>query len=488
LVSDNDFPNPMITDSFRNVARAVLFSFAMLVFAQIFLTDCGSSGRLTTDARAKTIRYQIGLPNFDIDAIARVLDTQPGIDIHLSIPYRSLTFVQSAGRFVAPFTVTARLLRGSDETQVIEREWVDTARAAQYEMTQRFDLISLRKRLNAAPGEYLAEVAVQDRNSEKRAVRSQQVEIFSPDDPHPQLSRLWLEGRKEAGVYVPVVSLQVPMEPESLRARTVLYQTSGASDGVAELRVIRVKTDTSVALTPYAFTPMVGTLVNEGIAFEKKDTLAAMRQSFPATMGEMMIDFALPLLPKGMYILEERVVLTPSPGTFVELQDHHEVAIKDARFPRPTTIDALIEPLKYIASADEYEEIRAAKTPEEKRSRFEKFWLTAGHSQEAASNLIKQYYGRIEEANLLFSTFKEGWKTDRGMVYVILGPPSGFERRLDMEYWGYGEQNPPVAFAFRRAPGYDPNSLFENFLLVRQDSYYSFWTRAVDRWRRGAIL
>ena len=36
---------------------------------------------------------------------------------------------------------------------------------------------------------------------------------------------------------------------------------------------------------------------------------------------------------------------------------------------------------------------------------------------------MRRYYARVEEANLRFSAFKPGWKTDRGMVYVRYGEP-----------------------------------------------------------------
>ena len=38
-----------------------------------------------------------------------------------------------------------------------------------------------------------------------------------------------------------------------------------------------------------------------------------------------------------------------------------------------------------------------------------------------AKSLIAIYYNRIQNANLHFTTFKEGWKTDRGMIYVVFG-------------------------------------------------------------------
>ena len=39
----------------------------------------------------------------------------------------------------------------------------------------------------------------------------------------------------------------------------------------------------------------------------------------------------------------------------------------------------------------------------------------------------------IEEANKQFSNYKEGWKTDMGMMYILFGPPWYIESTLEMK-------------------------------------------------------
>jgi|AntDeeMinimDraft_5_1070356.scaffolds.fasta_scaffold47367_1 hypothetical protein len=36
-----------------------------------------------------------------------------------------------------------------------------------------------------------------------------------------------------------------------------------------------------------------------------------------------------------------------------------------------------------------------------------------------------------------FFNFKEGWKTDPGMMYILFGPPWYVDRRLDQMQWSY---------------------------------------------------
>jgi GWxTD domain-containing protein len=38
-----------------------------------------------------------------------------------------------------------------------------------------------------------------------------------------------------------------------------------------------------------------------------------------------------------------------------------------------------------------------------------------------------EYYRRIEYANVQFSVVSPGWRTDRGRIYIIYGPPDDIE-------------------------------------------------------------
>jgi len=160
------------------------------------------------------------------------------------------------------------------------------------------------------------------------------------------------------------------------------------------------------------------------------------------------------------------------------------------RFPRLTTLDELIDALAYIAYDRELAYIRAAPTPHEKKRRFDAFWGSLVQNRQVAANLLKLYYSRVEEANLFFTTYKEGWKTDQGMVYIVMGPPVVVEHFFDTEVWyySYADRDPLNTFTFERARPYGANALFRNYFLRRRPIYEQMWIRAVERWRSGAVL
>jgi GWxTD domain-containing protein len=184
-------------------------------------------------------------------------------------------------------------------------------------------------------------------------------------------------------------------------------------------------------------------------------------------------------LPVGEREGEEEAVLTT--GRFIVLMH--------PGFPRPVTIEDLIEPLAYITNQNEFRELSAPGSPEERRKRFEDFWLGLAGDQQAAGRLIKKYYSGVEEANKQFSAVKEGWKTDRGMLYVVLGPPDRVDRLFDKMTWYYSLRGSQVenTYGFRRVLFAPENFQLEDYYLLRGQVYEIFWQRMVARWRDGEI-
>ena len=94
----------------------------------------------------------------------------------------------------------------------------------------------------------------------------------------------------------------------------------------------------------------------------------------------------------------------------------------------------MIEPLAYLASADEISVIRSAPKP---KAALDEFWIKCGGNVEKARELIRIYYTRVLYSNYYFTSYKEGWRTERGMIYIIYGPPDKVYKTTEGESWGY---------------------------------------------------
>ncbi len=159
---------------------------------------------------------------------------------------------------------------------------------------------------------------------------------------------------------------------------------------------------------------------------------------------------------------------------------------------RPET---MIPPLAYIATPQEMEEMMTAAKP---KLALDKFWLDRTGSIERSKELIKIYYNRTLFANYYFTSYKAGWLTDRGMIYVLYGPPDKVYKNAQGESWGYARpktksrwgarhttEDRYLWFNFRKQ-----ESLFSDndFVLNRAGTPVSYWDLAVARWRQGIVF
>ena len=143
----------------------------------------------------------------------------------------------------------------------------------------------------------------------------------------------------------------------------------------------------------------------------------------------------------------------------------------------------MLEPLSYLVSPKEYQ---ALLTDPEPKHTLDRFWLKMGENRRHAKEMIKVYYHRVAVANKYYSSYKKGWMTDRGMIYVIYGEPTSIYKSQTLERWIYGteESDESLLFDFKieRNPFTD-----NNYELIRDEEYKKSWFQAVDSWRNGRI-
>ncbi len=150
-------------------------------------------------------------------------------------------------------------------------------------------------------------------------------------------------------------------------------------------------------------------------------------------------------------------------------------------FPEVKKAEDMVAPLRFITSKQEYDELN---TSANKKAAIEKFWVNSTGNQERAKEIIRKYYNRVQDENLYFTSYLEGWKTDRGMIYLIFGSPNVIYKTANSETWIYGEENNvnSLSYSFSKV-----NNPFTNndYTLDRSVVYKQSWYTAVDIWRQG---
>ncbi len=155
-------------------------------------------------------------------------------------------------------------------------------------------------------------------------------------------------------------------------------------------------------------------------------------------------------------------------------------------YPEVSKVNHLYESLRYITTNKEFKSLYSANTDSLKRN-VDEFWLNTASNTERAKELIRTYYGRVEMANKLFTSYQEGWRTDRGMIYTVFGAPNILYQNEFGETWVYGKEASPLSFTFNFSKVSNPFS-DNDYQLNRSSMYRYSWGQAVDFWRQGRIF
>jgi len=463
-------------------AVRLLFHGTLLGVFLLSVSACSRFGQTETPEGGRSLSYKRGEPDFDMEAV-ETADSVSGFELFLRIPQNSLIFLKREAFYAASFEIRVQCLSDLDRWSQIDELWSDSVRTQSAGGSQQFEETLIRRRFAVDPGTYLVEVSLQDMNTGITAHRRQSVRVLDFLSDCSAFARIRLEYRTARGM-TPYLPLHIRENVDSLRALLAIYRPSNIRDGTVRATLIQYPTDSVISTPPYFITPVAWSLRSRGVDLNRPCTLWTARRQVTGD-GPRTLAFDIGHLEKGMHELVVDALLDScghrEGGQM--LRQRRYLCIVNRDFPHLTTLGQLIEVLPYLARESEYREFFS---PGADRLRlFEKFWMSLGGNAENTKNLMKNYYARAEEANLLFSNHKEGWKTDRGMIYIVFGPPSLTERQFSTETWSYSSGYRFIFERIRRLQGDLP---FENHVLYRDQAYERAWTNEVDRWRRGVVF
>jgi GWxTD domain-containing protein len=148
-------------------------------------------------------------------------------------------------------------------------------------------------------------------------------------------------------------------------------------------------------------------------------------------------------------------------------------------YPQYSKVANLAGPLVYITTRQEYDRLEATQG---NKKAFDRTILGIVLDTDRARSLMRSYFRRVELANRYFTSYKEGWKTDRGMTYIIFGVPDEVYKFDEREVWRYKNDRFEISFTFTRSSSlFDP----DNYVLLREKKYEDTWYEVVDLWRNA---
>ena len=463
--------------SLHRVAAPVL----LLALGSAFTWGGCRSSALYSEAPIGDLGYVPGTPNFDLQIVPSWLDGEPGATVHFGIPPASLVFTPRGSVYRAAYDVILRVL---DTDGDLLREAFDSheAEAPDVEGTTSFRPYLHEERLTLDPGTYLIQAVLLDAASGRQATRQERIRVPEADEPF--ISAPLVSETASTGERRPLLNAYLPEHAATLEA-AVSYRNLRPSTHGVSFAVWQMERDTSYATPPYWVGPGYGTLGYQGIDPSNGRLVYADTMRIEAS-GSGATRFALPVLSRGLYRMEVGPVGAEEENG---VGTSRFFVVTDPAFPRVETLEQMVNALGYIAFEREIAQIREGATPAERRQRFDAFWGSLVDRRTVAANLLQTYFARIEEANLLFSGYKEGWKTDRGMVYVLLGAPVLVNVYTDSEIWRYTRSDDALyTFVFDRVKIQGSYGAYENYVLRRRPYYEHVWLQLLDRWRSGVVL
>lgn len=376
------------------------------------------------------------IPEFFLDAISFASNDSlhSRLDVYIHVPYDVLRFVMSEGTFKAKYDITVNVMTGDDRS-VAEKTWTEDITHSTYEETENRAAYNLTQRsFELEPGEYTLRALVHDTESKKNATMIRKVTVGRYGGSALAMSDIMLISRVTSDKgrlnIVPNISGNVA---DVINGLYVFYEVYNMDVG-----------DSVESL--YSITDMKGKSV-----FGQR---VLHRLSGRRTQVIEKLDTAQ--YSMGTYVLTAQVrALAHEPGRETQSVEKKKAFVaKWGNMPYSVTDwDLAIRQLRYIAKDSEYEQLSEAKTVEEKQKLFQEFWRRRDPSPDTKRNeYMEEYYSRVEYANQHFSHYLPGWRTDMGMVFILLGSPNNVERHpfdIDSkpyEIWSYYDYNRQVIF------------------------------------------
>jgi len=448
---------------------------------------CTGSSPADREDGGGSSRYRTASPAFEIEAVQAQGDSICAVDVFLNIPYSSLIFEKWPGGFRSRCEITVRLTDAARGEPPHEVSWAETTFVERYETTQSYDPLRFRRRISAPPGSYRIGVTAEDPIAGRRATKYQSVTIRDPAASGPVLGRISLEAGRRDGALVRQISFHVPLQADSLGCTVDAYNFPDSPASRIFLRVLRFAADTGTAFVPYSYMVAARPFGRSLVDFSRRDTLYSDSMTVRARKRDETLEFSIPPLPRGLFRIDITAATRDAGESEAELSVFRYFAIEGPGFPRPVTYSELIDAAAYIATQKEMVLLRQARSPEEQRKQFEDLWLSFTGDPARASALLRKYYGRVAEANRLFTVIREGWKTDRGILYCVLGPPVEVRTFADKQTWYYDLSSNASynTYVFEHEVQTSEGLILDDYYLYRQPLYEPFWTRIISQWRTG---
>lgn len=432
--------------------------------------------------------YREGYPDVRISALGFLnLQEEAVVEVTAEIGYGSLVYETVNNQQIAAVELAMRVANTeTGEAENIYREF--EIESGMNDFTMLRESFRYTEEVVVTPGQYAIAVTVTDKATGREIIRQTEAYIPNPKNAQNNLTAVRLSGKDMDLVnpdFIPVATYNVSSKMDSLKFEFQVTNHDPDFPLTIHSQLKYFPADLAPAMPMSARNPAPSSIEYKGIDYRDFEIIDENTRRLDQT-GSVLIEFKYPPLEGGNYRFEVETTTTNNE----RLYKARDFSVRGAYFPSLVTAKELAEPLVYLMNEDKYERLMSLEDPDSIKQAMDRFWLSNIGGMRRASDVIGLYYERVEAANRLFTNFKEGWKTDRGKIYILFGSPWYIDNIQNRVRWSYtfNTGDPLYNFIFRRTK--TPNEFFpfQHYLLNRKTTYHNLEYRQKQLWLTGAII
>lgn len=404
--------------------------------------------------------------NFYFDAICfkSENDTLGRVDVFVVVPYQNLSFFKSGNYYSASYDLSISIFDNSnnhvetktDQRKIFEEDYnVSLGSNASFDYTQNIFFLP--------SGKYEITVSIIDNFSKKSSQKSRVLTVLNFNEFNFSLSGLMLvssiEERDGRFKITPHLSENV----------------GNLADGFFIFFESYSKLNLETVDYFYELINSDGEVVEKSKKINRDTNPSINRNYIRIILPKNLLQGGYTLRLTAMKHLDDENDFEPA--NFLAVTERSIKIFRTISGVFISDLSKSIKQLRYVAKQDEIDYIEAGSTIEEKQSRFEQFWKKLDPTPNTDRNeAFEEYYSRVDYANKNFRSYVEGWRTDKGMVFIIFGKPYNIERQTPygdnrvFERWTYSN-NRQFIFVDYNGFGdyklYHPPSISEKYRYER---------------------
>ncbi len=351
------------------------------------------------------------------------------LDVFIQVPYDAVQFIKTGQGFEASYSVTVSVYDEEKKNIITEKIWNEKIVAISFELTSSPENFNLGHRsFELTPGLYSIHTSLLDNDSKNQYDSENMYEVKSFNKV-PSLSDIMLVAKKT------IVEGNTKIIPNV--SRNILTDR----DDLATF--FEVYTDTTRSL-----------IVDYLILDEEEIEIKKITMQIDVNKGNNQVFNSIDSLSLNLGSYYLKVTLQDSSGKDFDSSIKSFVSRWYGVPNSITNLDKAVDQMIYIANPEDVSYIEAAENRLEKAKRFVAFWGKYDSNPADQYNpVFNEYFSRVAMANANFTTYSlEGWRSDRGMVFIILGAPDNIERHpfeyyaKPYEVWQYYNLNRSFLF------------------------------------------